>query len=176
MLKVTPKVTRLINYIRDIEEGKLQIPTFQRDFVWGKKEKLELFESLKLGYPIGSLLFWKPTDTFFVKEEIGPYRVPARVQNEQYLYILDGFQRLSTLFGCLINPDNTELQRNEVERAKEFAIYYDLMAEEFTFSRSATTDITFIPVNTLIDTYAFLDYGERLRSTLTDRGVGQRTY
>jgi hypothetical protein len=169
ILKVQPRVTRLINYIKEIEEGKLQIPSFQRDFVWGKKEKLELFESLKLGYPIGSLLFWKPKEVFRVKDEIGPYKIPKiEGSDSDFFYILDGFQRLSTLFGCLINPNKTLLETNENDLIKEFSIFYDLVNEEFTLSRSTPTDITYIPVNSLIDTYAFLDYVEKLRSQIND--------
>ena len=169
ILKVNPRVTRLINYLNEIEEGKLQIPLFQRDFVWGKKEKLELFESLKLGYPIGSLLFWKPKESFKVKEEIGPYKINKNVKDDNnFFYILDGFQRLSTLFGCLINPEKTSLEINEFDLIKEFSIFYDLENEEFTLSRSTPTDITLIPVNTLIDTFAFLDYVERLRNSIDD--------
>jgi len=81
---------------------------------------------------------------------------------------LDGFQRLSTLFGCLINPQKTVLERNESVLLKDFSIFYDLENEEFTLSRSMPTDITYIPVNTLIDTYSFLDYVERLRNVIND--------
>lgn len=169
MLKVTPRVTRLVNYIKEIEEGRLQIPLFQRDFIWGKKQKLELFGSLKLGYPIGSLLFWKPKETFKVKSEIGPFYTPKRSEGDtDYFYILDGFQRLSTLLGCLVNPQISLLEKIPGDIIKEFTVYYDLDSEEFTFSRSTPTDINLIPVNTLIDTFGFLEYVERLRSTLQD--------
>lgn len=168
ILKVNPRVSRLINYIKDIEEGKLQIPSFQRDFVWGKKEKLELFESLKLGYPIGSLLFWKPKDRFKVKEDIGPYKMPLSSLGENDFYILDGFQRLSTLFGCLINPATTNLERNDTDPLKEYMIFYDLDNQEFTFNRGGQVDVTLIPVNKLIDTFAFLGYVDDLRSSIMD--------
>lgn len=168
-LKVIPRVTRLINYIQEIEEGKLQIPSFQRDFIWGKKEKLELFESLRLGYPIGSLLFWKPEETFDTKDEIGPYKIKVNnKKNNDFFYILDGFQRLSTLFGCLVNPQKTNLEKNENDLQKEFSIYFDLENEEFTLSRSTPTEVTYIPVNTLIDTYEFLNFVEKLRNEIND--------
>ena len=56
-IQVKPQVNILIKFITDIEEGKFKIPTFQRDFVWGSKEKIDLFDSISKGYPIGSILF-----------------------------------------------------------------------------------------------------------------------
>ena len=62
-LKIYTRVRRLIHYIEDLENGLLQIPAFQRDFIWTTKHKLDLFDSLKCGYPIGSILFWQPVAT-----------------------------------------------------------------------------------------------------------------
>ena len=60
-LQINTRVRRLFNYLNDFEDGKIQIPPFQRDFVWTNDKKLELLDSLKNGYPIGSVLFWQPT-------------------------------------------------------------------------------------------------------------------
>ncbi len=56
-LQINTRVRRLIHYIGDLESGLLQIPVFQRDFIWTNKSKLDLFDSLKHGYPIGSIYF-----------------------------------------------------------------------------------------------------------------------
>jgi uncharacterized protein with ParB-like and HNH nuclease domain len=50
-------------YIQDFERGNLQVPAFQRAFVWNNEKKLELFDSIKKGFPIGSLLLWNPAFT-----------------------------------------------------------------------------------------------------------------
>jgi uncharacterized protein with ParB-like and HNH nuclease domain len=74
-IKVKPNVHRLIQFLSFIEDGEFKIPTFQRDFVWGNKEKLELFDSISKEYPIGSILLWKPTSTFANRPNIGPYEM-----------------------------------------------------------------------------------------------------
>jgi uncharacterized protein with ParB-like and HNH nuclease domain len=38
-------------YIQDFERGNLQVPAFQRAFVWNNEKKLELFDSIKKGIP-----------------------------------------------------------------------------------------------------------------------------
>jgi len=112
-LNIETNVRRLIQYIEDISQGNIQIPAFQRDFVWTQKDKLELFDSLKRGYPIGSILIWKPREEFGQIEKFGPFQIPSPTGKRTY--ILDGFQRLSTLFGCLVNPSKAGLRYNKQE-------------------------------------------------------------
>lgn len=164
-IQVKPAVNRLIKFMTEIEDGKFKIPTFQRDFVWEKKNKIELFDSISKEYPIGSILLWQPNYKFDNKGEIGPYEIDNS-NNKDYFYILDGFQRLSTLFGCLINPNKTKLQFDQIKLKKEFTLFYDL--EEESFNMNANKSLTNIPVYILIDTYAFLDYLDLLRAEVND--------
>lgn len=154
-LKIEPRVRPLIRYIEDIEKGLLQIPPFQRDKAWDNNKRKDLFDSLKNGYPIGSLLLWKPEELQMFEKSIdtvGPYIVNVKGVKEFY-YILDGFQRLSTLFGCLLDPSKTNLTKDEEEWRKEFNICYDLDEEEFFIPRSKL-EIYQVPIYRLIDTKA----------------------
>ena len=153
-LQINTRVRRLIHYIGDLESGLLQIPVFQRDFIWTNKSKLDLFDSLKHGYPIGSILFWQPAATkqHVAEEKIGPFSVPAKKEN--FFYILDGFQRLSTILGCLINPDKSSLECDKDLWKKNFLIYYDLKTEEFILPRTLNVEPHQIPVYLLLDTRA----------------------
>ncbi len=64
VITVRPDKSRLINILEDINKGRIKIPVFQRDYVWEEKQILELFDSMEKGYPIGSLLFWKPENEY----------------------------------------------------------------------------------------------------------------
>lgn len=155
-LIIEPRFRRLGSYIQDLERGLLQIPPFQRDKVWDNRKRKDLFDSLKNGYPIGSLLLWKPEDsTTFEKSlnKIGPYSVNVE-DSQRYFYILDGFQRLATIFGCLIDHKKTELTVDENEWKKEFNICYDLKKEEFFIPRTNNQEIYQVQVYKLIDTRA----------------------
>jgi hypothetical protein len=160
-IQVKPDVHRLLKFLSLIEDGKFKIPTFQRDFVWGDKEKVELFDSISKEYPIGSILLWQPTNNFANKPDIGPYRINQNNETN-YFYILDGFQRLSTLFGCLTNPKKTNLEIDQDKLEKEFTMFYDLEEEEFRMKKRSS--ITEIPVYQLVDTFEFLDYIDILRN------------
>lgn len=164
-IEVKPKVSRLIQFLSMIEEGKFKIPSFQRDFVWGNREKIELFDSISKDYPIGSILLWQPKESYKNKLEIGPYKIDNSNSSNSF-YILDGFQRLSTLFGCLTNPNKTRLQVNNSILKKEYSLFYDLEEESFNMNQSGS--LTNIPAYVLIDTYEFLDYCDKLRSQIKD--------
>jgi uncharacterized protein with ParB-like and HNH nuclease domain len=38
-----------------VENGKMKIPQFQRDFVWTKNKSADLLDSIIKGYPIGTV-------------------------------------------------------------------------------------------------------------------------
>jgi uncharacterized protein (DUF2164 family) len=168
-IQINTRVRRLIHYIEDIEKGVIQIPAFQRDFIWTNKNKLELFDSLKRGYPIGSVIFWQPTPDKITSEtqKIGPYTIPLKTEN--FFYVLDGFQRLSTLIGCLINPNKTKLGIDDSQiLSKEFKIYYDLLNEEFFIPRTTNTEVYQIPVYNLINSSIAFAFEKELRKKIED--------
>jgi len=166
-ISVKPDKDRLINLIDEIKEGGIKIPVFQREFVWKPQQMLELLDSILKGYPIGSLLFWKPNDEFKTKEFIGPYRISN--SSKDVKYVLDGFQRLSTLFGSLINPA-VYSESQKISEAKEFQIYYNLASREFTYVKSKSYNRYFyIPLHKIVDTFEFIDFLKELERTVGDR-------
>lgn len=165
-LNIETNVRRLIRYLEDIGKGEIQIPEFQRDFVWTQKDKLELFDSLKRGYPIGSILLWKPEDKYGHIKKFGPFNIPDPTENRTY--ILDGFQRLSTLFGCLVNPHKAKLAYDEEEWHKEYALCYDLKSEEFFFPRSQQLEHSQVYLYQLVDTFEFLSFSRNLSQKVLD--------
>lgn len=169
-LEISTKVRRLSNYLSEFEAGLIQIPPFQRDFVWSNDKKKDLLDSLKNGFPIGSVLLWKPEtlikSDLFVSEEkqlIGGFYIENN--NNEFQFILDGFQRLSTLFGCFIDPRKTALKQNTNER-KEFDFYYDLKEDKFQLNKKTKSDLEFyqIPLYHFIDGESFYDFSTSLVS------------
>jgi len=86
-----PTVAELIN---DIEKGGLKLPEFQRGYVW-KRDQVRLFvQSLYRGHPTGHLLIWHAYG--LVKA-----RGDSTSEQGKTLLILDGQQRLTTLFALI---------------------------------------------------------------------------
>ncbi|MEU9380240.1 DUF262 domain-containing protein [Streptomyces sp. NPDC048279] len=92
--------------ITQIAAGEIMLPEIQRGYVWKASQVARLIESLYRGYPAGSLLFWKtgqPAETR--RAAIGMSQALPSVMP---LYLLDGQQRLTSLFRVL--TDHPEAQ------------------------------------------------------------------
>lgn len=163
-LQINTRVRRLFQYLLDFEDGKIQVPPFQRDFVWKNDKKIELLDSLKNGYPIGSVLFWQPsydTKSNLIDEElqtIGGYFLENN--KSEFYYILDGYQRLSTLFGCFVDSRKTHLKKNEKEWKDKFDIVYNLKDDKFEFNRKTKSELEIfqIPLYFFTDGDNFYDF------------------
>ena len=107
-------IKEAINYI---DSGRMFLPEIQRKFVWKEIQIENLFDSLILGYPIGALLFWKTSkkninnseDSLNLYRFIKEYHerdnhdnkkesLPITTDYDSYYIVLDGQQRLSSLY------------------------------------------------------------------------------
>lgn len=167
-IKIKADKDKISEYIINFEKGLLQVPAFQRDFVWTNDKKLDLFDSIKKGYPIGSVLLWQPlfeNEDFyedFSGDKLGSYPIPKRSPNS--FFILDGFQRLSTLIGCLLHPQKAKQKgiiRDEKEWQKEFNIIYNLKEEQFEINRNSK-EFYQIPIYKLVDGKEFFQFQKNL--------------
>ena len=61
-ISIKPEREYLREIAAKIKQGRYAIPVFQRDFVWKKEQVLDLFDSISKGYPIGSIILWKPEE------------------------------------------------------------------------------------------------------------------
>lgn len=179
-LKIDTRIRSLRKYLEEFEQGTFQVPNFQRDFLWTTDDIKELFVSIKNKYPIGSIQFWKPihedSDIWIEKENnyIGPYKVLNPSSEPKPIFILDGLQRLSTLFGCLINPEKfnkDRLQLNESIWNDKFRIFYDLEEEEFISVRKnqkSPSDYQ-VPLYVLINTSDFRKFAREKLEKINDK-------
>ena len=118
----TPTVVHLLTVFRQISNGELRIPAFQRDFVWQQSQVLDLLESVRLGYPIGSILVWY-VDKPLLKVTTNRHAFPDVPEKYPTNYILDGMQRLSSLYGVF--------HYGEYNNEPRFNVSFDLDREEF---------------------------------------------
>ena len=78
-----------------IHEGTIQLPDFQREWVWDDRHILELIASVSQSYPIGAVMFLEaggvPFQTrLFEGVDISPVPSPKKL-------VLDGQQRLTSM-------------------------------------------------------------------------------
>jgi|SRR5579863_863856 len=89
------KIDRLVDRIRD---GDIKIPAFQRGFVWDQEQITELLDSIYNNYPIGSILLWSSHERLKASRNIGGLKLPDREPDYPVNYVLDGQQRLSSIY------------------------------------------------------------------------------
>ena len=56
MAYIGKSIEEIMNMIGD---NKMYLPSIQRKFVWNDYDVEKLLDSIMLGYPIGTFLFWK---------------------------------------------------------------------------------------------------------------------
>ncbi len=95
-----PSIERLPAILEELHSGSLCIPPFQRDFEWTGEQRLALCGSVQLGLPTGSLMVWRTTRELEVENPIGPYLL-NRTEVAARQYLLDGRQRITTLYSAL---------------------------------------------------------------------------
>lgn len=122
-----PQYTGFTSLVNDIEKGKIKIPQFQRDFVWSKQKSAELMDSIFKGYPIGTFILWKTKERLRSIRNLGGVKLPEPPKGDFIEYILDGQQRLTSIYATLrglgiIREDNVEEDFSEM--------YIDLLANE----------------------------------------------
>lgn len=124
--------------IDQIDKGNIHIPEFQREFVWTKKDILNLLDSIYKGYPVGSLILWVTDDDFSYSEAIA--------DNEDsslpYTYfVIDGQQRMKSLYYAAKKRE-LEMKKDQSNKTvtKKIDVLFNLEDEEFLFREDLTSE------------------------------------
>ncbi len=123
-----PQTRTFSSLIAEIEKGQIKIPQFQRDFVWTIQKSAGLIDGVIKGYPIGTFIFWKTKDRLRSVRDIGNQVLPDPESGESVDYVLDGQQRLTSLYACL---KGVSITREDGKKVDDFSkIYIDLESNE----------------------------------------------
>jgi len=96
-------------------------------------------DSIYKGYPFGSLLFWRTKQKLAVERKLGNFDLPDPQAEYPIDYVLDGQQRLTSIFTVFQTELNPEADPNWAE------IYFDLEAG------SNPQDSAFVAIKSLSD-------------------------
>lgn len=102
----------------EIDTGKIKLPMFQREFVWEKEQSAKLIDSILKGFPIGTFIFWKTKEELRSYKEVGNHKLPETPKGDYVQYILDGQQRITSLYairkGIRITKDGKEIDYRDI--------------------------------------------------------------
>ena len=103
----------------EIHDGQIKIPNFQRSFVWDKLQTAKLIDSIIKGFPIGTFILWKTKEEMRHYKSIGNDELPKTKKTSTSFYILDGQQRITSLYavrkGLLYKFVNKNGDRIEID-------------------------------------------------------------
>lgn len=106
--------------LEKIKCGEIQLPDFQRDWVWDDARIKSLLESVICGFPINSILLMG-CDVDNLKFSYRTVEGVGQVSDKPQALILDGQQRLTSLFGALFSDKPVKVSND-----KEFFYYVDM--------------------------------------------------
>ena len=136
-----------------IDNGHMALPEFQRGYVWNRDQVRGLMDSLYRRHPIGSLLVWA------TESESAQYRGDGQIAPGVVKLLLDGQQRMTTLYGIIRGTPPKFFDGN----AKTFSgLHFNLESEEFSF---------YMPLK-MKDDPLWIDVTQLMREGMD--GVGQR--
>lgn len=122
-----PQTKTFPSLVSAIEQGQIKIPQFQRDFVWTMQKSAGLIDSVIKGYPIGTFIFWRTKERLCSVRNIGGQVLPEPEQGDFVDYVLDGQQRLTSLFASL---KGITLIREDGREDDFSKIFLDLESQE----------------------------------------------
>lgn len=141
-----------------ITSGDIRIPAFQRGYVWNPDQVAFLLDSLYKGYPIGTIFLWKTDERLKIEKDLGQFILPDPKKDYPVNYILDGQQRLTSLFSVF----QTELKRTIETENEWIDIYYDLKSDEniqescfFALNDSEIDPARHFPIKTMFDSVSY---------------------
>lgn len=142
--------------LEQVQNGTIRVPAFQRGFVWDAERVAYLMDSIYKGYPFGALILWRTKEKLSHERQLGPFILPD-VQPEYPIdYVLDGQQRLTSIFGVF----QTDLTPSG--DASWTQVYFDMSAEsdlqesQFVCPQPDEVDPTkHFPIGTFFDVTAY---------------------
>jgi hypothetical protein len=161
----TPVLPRLATILAEVKSGDLAVPWFQRPFVWDDDRRLRLLDSIAQGMPIGSLLVWRTSRRDLrAYEHVGGIRLAKAREGEKVNCLIDGHQRVSTLFGALYTGAREPSPEDDDTR---WPLYYELAAKDRPAfqvpPRRGSVPDHWLPLNILLDGDKLFEFTQRLR-------------
>ncbi len=141
--------------IEKINQGDIRIPAFQRDYVWEAEQVAFLLDSIYKGFPIGTVILWKTDNRLKTEKMLGSFVLPEPQKQYPVNYVLDGQQRITSIFSVF----QTDLQP---EDDRFVDVYFDMSAEEnvqeslfLSFAQGEADPSRHFPVKTLFDSVGY---------------------
>ncbi|MCK9871905.1 DUF262 domain-containing protein [Nocardiopsis dassonvillei] len=163
-MSTAPESRLLEEVLGWIDSGELRVPRAARPFVWSAEQRCALFDSVENHYPIGNILIWETDEEMPSLPEFAGVRLPDSAPTGGVAYLLDGHQRLATLYDGLRRRKRGEEEASSNARQR---MYRDLRADEtgpdrYHYREPDALPPCFLPMGSVLRTLDFLAFARRL--------------
>lgn len=153
MFKTNPM--SLSDLLRKVDDTKIQLPDFQRGWVWEDDRIQALLASISRGFPIGAVMMLDSGgDIRFKCRPVEGAVVDSAGSPEHFL--LDGQQRLTSLYQALRHPGPVDTHDARGQRVRRW--YYIDMAKALDPNIDREDAIESVPENRIVTS----DFGRRV--------------
>ncbi len=112
-----PDRKKYSDLISEVEKGLIKVPKFQRNFVWSVDKTARLLDSILKGYPIGTFILWETNERLNDIKNIGNLELPAIPDDTKVQYVLDGQQRITSLYAAFLSA---QIQREGEKKVTDY--------------------------------------------------------
>ncbi len=148
-----------------ILKGKISAPKFQRNFVWKKKARKELINSIKLGLPIGSFLLQRiDNDQFNIIDGRQRFSTLLDYEAHRYDYIEESDISEDRILKMLLNVDGIKVLFNQYNESAQQKIVADIKKVALKQLKTKDTDksnVTFEIIDAIQTKFPNLTKGEQ---------------
>jgi hypothetical protein len=174
--------------IKQVEEGTMQLPEFQRDFVWAENKQKDLIASIHQGFPTGSLLMmhvdsnpqlaFRPVKYFKTENEApkllvldGQQRVTslAYTFSEKHNKDTRAFFDIRKMFLSNLNPSDIDLLENQIIQIKKSSADLSSLIQNLE-----KADL--LPCSCIYNSKLKADLLEKYRTFLRKKGKSENTF
>ncbi len=161
----------IVELMKEIHEGKIQLPDFQRGWVWDDYRIRALIASISSNYPVGAAMFleYGNQNIRFKYRTIQGVRTKNTIPSE---LVLDGQQRLTSIYGAMFcdRPVHTR-----TDKGKKIERYYYLdIGKSLDPDTERIDAVISVPANRVITS----DFGRKIELDLStpDKEYEKRMY
>ena len=168
-MNVDTQKLSIFSLIKMIENGEIRVPHFQRPYEWSMHDIKSFFESINNQFPVGTIYLWDTSDSRVKLNNHPSIPFPKRRMTYPTLFVVDGLQRLITLYATLRHPSHIN--------DRKFDIVYDLARNTFHKDSSVNLQFPRVRLSTLLNRKEYkamqrrlshMDSGEELFESLME--------
>lgn len=149
----------LQDLLNQINQGKMQLPDFQRGWVWDDERIRSLLASVAVSFPIGAVMLLE-TGGDGIRFKPRPIQGANTLTVDPETLILDGQQRFTSLYQALMSKKPVQTQTARKKKTERF--YYFNMSSILNDEIDEESDILSIPAEKVVRS----DFGRQIELDL----------